>query len=151
MRPVSSVSNLSGSLSGDGRVSGAVSSRQLVTKARPPSGVYEGCRRLLSTDDVSRLPPLEGLARHGAGGSVELQALHGAGSAIKAGLLAVSVVLFGQGRDWAWLLLRRGLGDPISLSSESVFKGRGGASVAPSSKTGSRRATPALLSKATVM
>ena len=36
-----------------------VLSRQLVTKARPPSGVYEGCRRLLLADSVSRLPPIE--------------------------------------------------------------------------------------------
>ena len=66
-------------------------------------------------------------------GSVELPALRGAGRAIKAGLLAVSVVLFGQGRGRACPLLRSRLGDPIALSSESVFKGRGGASVAPSS------------------
>ena len=38
-----------------------------------------------------------------------------------------------QSRGWACLLLRSRLVGPIALSSESVFKGRGGASVPPSS------------------
>ena len=56
----------------------------------------------------------------GAGGSFELAARHGAGSAIKAGLLAVSVVLFRQSRGWACPILRRHLGDPHPFLRECV-------------------------------
>ena len=68
------------------------------------------------------------LVGHVAGGSIELpKDLEG--SATRAGLLAVNVVLFGQVHGRVCPLLRGRLGDPISLSSKSVFKGRGGASV----------------------
>ena len=68
------------------------------------------------------------LVGHVAGGSIELP-INLEGSATRAGLLAVNVVLFGQVHGRACPLLRSRLEDPISLSSKSVFKGRGGASV----------------------
>ena len=98
-----------------------------------------GSPRLKAWRDTAQaveLPALHGAVsaiKRDTAQSVELPALHGAVSAIKADLLAVGVILFGQSRGRACPLLRSRLGDPISLSSESVFKGRGGASVAPSS------------------
>ena len=65
---------------------------------------------------------------HVAGGSIELP-IDLEGSATRADLLAVNVVLFGQVHGRVYPLLRSRLGDPISLSSKSVFKGIGGASV----------------------
>ena len=127
------MSNLSGSLSGDGRVSGAVvgSLLQKPDLPRECMRAVEDCYRLMVCLGSPRLMAWRDTVQ--GPGSVELPALRGAGRAIKAGLLAVSVVLFGQGRGRGWPLLGSRLGDPISLSSESVFKGRGGASVAPSS------------------
>ena len=68
------------------------------------------------------------LVGHVAGGSIELP-ISLEGSAARAGLLAVNVFLFGQVHGRVCPLLRGRLGAPISLSSKSVFKGRGGASV----------------------
>ena len=126
-----------------------------------PSGESEGFRRLLSIDFVPRRPLREGfmigLAGHGAGGSIELS-IASVGSAARAGLLAVMVVLFGQGRGRGCPLLRsccltlspsrqesfqgkRGsLPAEASFSGKSLFKGRGGASFVldgpPSSNAG---------------
>ena len=134
---------------------------ELAVEPYSPSGESEGFRRLLSIDFVPRRPLREGfmigLAGHGAGGSIELS-IASVGSAARAGLLAVMVVLFGQGRGRGCPLLRsccltlspsrqesfqgkRGsLPAEASFSGKSLFKGRGGASFVldgpPSSNAG---------------
>ena len=96
---------------------------------------YLGAPRLkawiISTIDVAHISRIIILVGHVAGGSIELP-INSEDSATRAGLLSVNVFLFGQvhGRVCQVCPLLRGrLGDPISLSSKSVFKGRGGASV----------------------
>ena len=100
------MSDLSGSLSGDGRVFSAVAGNLLQKPDLPRECMraVEDCYRLTVCLGSPRLKAWRDTAH---GGSVELPALHGAGSAIEAGLLAVSVVLFGQGRGLGWPLLRK--------------------------------------------
>ena len=93
-----------------------------------PSGESEGFRRLLSIDFVPRRPLREGfmigLAGHGAGGSIELS-IASVGSASRAGLLAVSVVLFGQGHGRGCPLLRSCC-LTLSPSRQESFQGKMG-------------------------
>ena len=95
-----------------------------------PSGESEGFRRLLSIDFVPRRPLREGfmigLAGHGAGGSIELS-IASVGSASRAGHLAESVVLFGQGRGRGCPLLKSCC-LTLPPSRQESFQGKRGAS-----------------------